>query len=65
MKVKIVEAFYADNLQRGINEFIQDKNVIDIKYSTMKDFNSALIIYEEVTSVHPIGETIPVEGGIK
>ncbi len=45
MKVKIIKNYI--DLQRAINNFIEDKNVIDIKYCVDNGKSSALIIYEE------------------
>ena len=47
MKVKIFTNVFYDNLEDEINEFIQDKQVHDIKYqkSRYEDF-SVLIMYE-------------------
>lgn len=48
MKVKIFVCTFYSDLEDKINNFIQDKQVQDIKYqkSRYEDF-SALIIYEE------------------
>lgn len=53
MKVKqfVVDGSSIYSLDRGINEFIADKKVIDIKYgiSSTTEFSiiSALVMYEE------------------
>ena len=36
MKVKIFKGFHAEHLEKNINDFISDKDVIDIKQSTME-----------------------------
>lgn len=54
MKVKCFDEDHENDLENAINEFIEDKNVIDIKFSTscFKDNDeqifcfSALILYE-------------------
>lgn len=52
MKVKVFHSKYADVLEKEINEFIKDKQVIDIKYSLtpLSDkglVGSCVILYEE------------------
>lgn len=56
MKVKHIVNEYIDEFQELINEFIEDKDIKDIKYSNYVDYDyarkstlyfSALIIYEE------------------
>ena len=46
MKVKIFDGFYRD-VEKDINKFIKDKEVIDIRYSVNRIESSALIMYEE------------------
>lgn len=36
MKVKIFKGFYTERLEENINDFISDKDVIDIKQSAME-----------------------------
>lgn len=55
MKVKIIWDTLADGLDKQINDFIQHKHVVDIKFSTCTDdeydniYRSALIMYENIT----------------
>lgn len=46
MKVKIFDGFYGD-VEEDINNFIKDKEVLDIRYSRNRTQSSALIMYEE------------------
>ena len=51
-KVKIIGNDIEEHLEKEINDFIKDKNVIDIKYTQAyigyeNSYMSALIIYEE------------------
>lgn len=54
MKVKTIYSNLAEGLDRQINDFIQHKHVIDIKFSTCTDDKyddiclSALIMYEDM-----------------
>lgn len=53
MKVKTIVNMREDWLDNEINEFIQHKHVVDIKFNVCRDSNnyytfSALIIYEEI-----------------
>ena len=58
MKVKIIDDVDTPSLEDNINEFIKDKEIIDIKYqinSCQGNLGlvltiSALIMYEEVTN---------------
>lgn len=55
MKVKIIEGNNPRELELNINEFIQHKHVVDIKFITCTDdmYNdifSALIMYENTSS---------------
>lgn len=34
LKVKVIQAVYQDIFEKEINEFIKDKMIVDIKYST-------------------------------
>lgn len=50
LKVKVIRGF---DFEHQVNDFIKDKNVIDIKYSTSTGtsgytFDNALVIYKEV-----------------
>lgn len=45
MKVKIIKNYI--DLASAINRFIEDKNIIDIKYCVDNGKQYALIIYEE------------------
>jgi len=51
MKVKIFGERLSDFLEQEINEFIADKNVIDIKYQSLINdkfiYDRVLIVYEE------------------
>lgn len=52
-KVKIIGNDTEEHLEKEINDFIKDKNVIDIKYTQAyigyeNSYMSALIIYEEL-----------------
>lgn len=51
MKVEIIQEDNCFDLKKAINEFIKNKNVIGIKYSTTSHgyhiYNSALIMYKE------------------
>lgn len=54
VKVKIIGNDIEDNLEKEINMFIKDKDIIDIKYTQsvqgdeyMYNYFSALIIYKE------------------
>lgn len=46
-KVKIFDSIYADNVEIIVNEFITDKNVVDIQYQYNGHRHSVLIVYEE------------------
>ncbi|MGL5191691.1 MAG: hypothetical protein ACRC7S_18780 [Cetobacterium sp.] len=47
MKVKLIANMYFDNLQNEINDFIKDKEIIDIKFSvTTTNLKSVLIMYK-------------------
>lgn len=54
MKVKTIWDTLADGLDKQINDFIQHKHVVDIKFSTCTDdkyddiYLSALIMYEDM-----------------
>ena len=61
MKVKLINAPYRKcTLEKEINKFIQDKKVIDIKFTeaqraadhTMEGGWSALVMYEELTTTN-------------
>ena len=45
MRVKIIKNYI--DLASAINRFIEDKNIIDIKYSVDNRKEYALIMYEE------------------
>lgn len=51
MKVKIIHQYRERPLDLSINDFIKDKEVIDIKYSMCAyggdSFDSALVIYKD------------------
>ncbi len=55
MKVKVFDETHEKDLENSINEFIKDKEIIDIKYSVSTSIDheeqiycfSALIMYEE------------------
>lgn len=53
MKVKILSSSIIRELEKSINNFIKDKELIDIKYQILKTdgvrvaYYSALIIYDE------------------
>lgn len=51
MKVKIIHQYRDRPLDLSINDFIKDKEVIDIKYSMCAyggdSFDSALVIYKD------------------
>lgn len=51
MKVKIIHQYRDRPLELSINDFIKDKEVIDIKYSMCAygedSFDSALVIYKD------------------
>lgn len=55
MKVKTIRDTLVDRLDKQINEFMQHKHVVDIKFSTCTDdkhddiYLSALIMYENTT----------------
>lgn len=52
-KVKIFENNSRWNLEKDINEFIQDKQIINISYSTYKvgysTYREAIVAYEDAT----------------
>lgn len=54
MKVRTIWDTLADGLDKQINDFIQHKHVVDIKFSTCTDdkyddiYLSALIMYEDM-----------------
>jgi len=45
MKVKLIYSIYG--IESKVNEFIKNKNIIDIKYQKENGNESALIMYEE------------------
>ncbi len=59
LKIKVIQEVYQDIFEKEINEFIKDKMIVDIKYSTSTAQNktglinstvcvqSALIMYKE------------------
>ena len=47
MKVKVFANVDCDVLEKEINEFIRDKIVVDIKFTTSKYTAKALVMYEE------------------
>lgn len=55
MKVKIFDEIHEKDLENSINEFIYDKNILDIKYNISVAINgeeqiycfSALIMYKD------------------
>lgn len=56
MKVNILTATYASDLQDYINNFITNHNVIDIQYQASigdhcRTMHSAMVIYEEQETV--------------
>lgn len=50
MKVKIFTDYYEDKVELRVNDFIKDKKVIDIKFSTTHSYirYSCCIIYEDL-----------------
>ena len=58
MKVKLLWAHFLPDLDKKINEFIQDKRIIDIKFTEVvsDDYGkgdwSALVMYEEKRNRH-------------
>ena len=50
-KVRIMHEGYAPDLERRVNEFIEDKNVTDIQYQAATAYStlchSVMIVYEE------------------
>lgn len=51
MKIKIFTGTNTEALEKRVNEFLKDKNVIDIKYQSYFDnrfiYDSVLVIYKE------------------
>ena len=47
MRVELIRTSFGGELPKKINDFIKDKNIIDIKYCENEWYFSALIIYEE------------------
>lgn len=47
IKVKIFNSIYEERLEDVTNDFIADKNVVDIKYNHCPNSHSVLIIYKE------------------
>lgn len=47
MKIKLFDSFTTEQLEMYINEFISDKEIIDIKYAESSNGYSALIMYKE------------------
>lgn len=58
MKVKLLWAHFLPDLDKKINEFIQDKRIIDIKFTEVVSDDyvtgdwSALVMYEEKRNSH-------------
>ena len=58
MKVKLLWAHFLSDLDKKINEFIQDKRIIDIKFTEVVSDDyvtgdwSALVMYEEKRNRH-------------
>lgn len=58
MKVKLLWAHFLPDLDKKINEFIQDKRIIDIKFTEVVSDDyvtgdwSALVMYEEKRNRH-------------
>ena len=58
MKVKLLWAHFLPDLDKKINEFIQDKKIIDIKFTEVVSDDyvqgdwSALVMYEEKRNRH-------------
>ena len=46
-KVKIIAETRYPLLEEAINEFIKDKNILDIQYADSPTYASALIVYKE------------------
>ncbi len=57
-KVKIIENYSRWELEKEINEFIQDKKIINIAYSTYKCgytiYREACITYEDGSNINII-----------
>lgn len=55
MKIKIFDEDHEKDLEKSVNEFIEDKEVIDIKYQVAISLNgedqiycfTAMVVYEE------------------
>lgn len=55
MKIKIFDEDHEKDLEKSVNEFIEDKEIIDIKYQVAISLNgedqiycfTAMIVYEE------------------
>lgn len=44
-KVKIFTHPRSSEIERLVNEFVQDKDVIDVKYICKEEYYSAMVIY--------------------
>lgn len=55
MKIKIFDEDHEKDLEKSVNEFIEDKEIIDIKYQVAISLNgedqiycfTAMVVYEE------------------
>ena len=47
MKVKVITSSYVMGLESKINSFIEDKEIIDIKFQSYENFMLVVILYKE------------------
>lgn len=47
MKVKIIYDEYISELEKRINDFIIDKDVLDIKYRDVSTYYGVIIMYDD------------------
>lgn len=47
MRAKLISDSYIEDLEAEINDFIEDKKAIDIKYQYDDGYYTALIMYED------------------
>lgn len=50
MKVKIFKNFSYGDLEKDINDFIEDKSIEDVKFIEKGDFYCAMVLYSEYKS---------------
>lgn len=51
MKVKIFKNFSYGDLEKDINEFIEDKSIEDIKFIIKDNFYYGMVLYSELKRV--------------